>query len=50
MWYNNIIKDFNIINATAEYGFENDNLWEFPELNINGSGSLFGVDIFLRRK
>jgi len=50
MWYNNIMKDFKIVRARADYGFENDNFWEFPELEIAGSGSLFGVDIFMRRR
>ncbi len=52
MWYNTIIKDFDIINVAPEVGFRNDITFELPELGIKEErgGTMWGVDIFMKRK
>ena len=50
MWYNTIIKDFDIINVNPDMGFKKGKPYSIPELGIEGTGRLFGVDLFLRRK
>ena len=52
VWYNNIIKDFDIVKVAPNYGFvsENAHRWELPNLGIDIKGHMFGIDIFMRRK
>ena len=52
VWYNSIIKDFDIIDVSPEIGFvkEDSKLNYYPNLGINEKGRLFGIDVFMRRK
>lgn len=48
----NFLKDFDIINVCANTAYEtNKNLtWKLPGFNIKGSGKVFALDVFFRRK
>lgn len=54
VWYHNIIKDFDILHVYPNTGFIKDNspLWNYSNLGIEDlkAGSVFGIDIFMRRK
>ena len=52
LWYNSIVKDFDIVNVAPEVGFRNGVPFEVPELGIKEEkgGTMWGVDIFMRRK
>ena len=48
--FDTINKNFEHLHIIPITGFKNGNIKEFPKLGITYSGTLFGIDIFMRRK
>lgn len=47
-----IRSEFEFVSVVANAGFikKSKNFWEYPNLGLKGKGTLFGIDLFLRRK
>lgn len=52
-WLPRVLQDYELIKATPNYGFaskDSEITWDFPDLGVKGPGTLWGLDVFFRRK
>jgi len=50
IWIHQLKEDFDIVEIDPCTGFANDKEVEYPNLGFSHTGTLFGIDMFLRRK